>query len=94
MFGEPFRTSPQYVYGHPDWDLILKGFVDIGHSIISEPFSFEDDETLIGAGIGVELLYRRNLNVRLDWGFALDDLEAGDVNSGSNRLHLVATILF
>lgn len=94
MFGEPFRTAPQYVYGHPDWDLVLKGFVDIGHSIISEPFSFEDDETLIGAGIGVELLYRRNLNVRLDWGFALDDLEAGDVNSGSNRLHLVATILF
>jgi hemolysin activation/secretion protein len=94
MFGEPFRTAPQYVYGHPDWDLVLKGFLDIGHSIISEPFSFEDDETLIGAGIGIELLYRRNLNVRLDWGFALEDLDGRDVNSGSNRLHLVATILF
>jgi hemolysin activation/secretion protein len=94
LFGEPFRTAPQYVYGRPDWDLILKGFLDIGHSIISDPFSFEDDETLIGAGIGVELLYRRNLNVRLDWGFALDDLDGRDVNSGSNRLHLVATILF
>jgi hemolysin activation/secretion protein len=94
LFGETFRTAPQYVYGHPDWDLILKGFVDIGRSIISDPFSFEDDETLIGAGIGVELLYRRNLNVRLDWGFALEDLDSRDVNSGSNRLHLVATILF
>jgi len=94
MFGEPFRAAPQYVYGHPDWDLIFKGFVDIGHAIVSDPFSFEDDETLIGAGVGVEFLFKRNLNVRLDWGFALDDLEAGDVHSGSNRLHLVATILF
>ncbi len=94
MFGEPFRASPQYVYGHPDWDLILKGFFDIGHSMVSNELSFESDETLIGAGIGVEFLYKRNLNVRLDWGFVLDDLDGSNVHSGSNRLHLVATVLF
>jgi len=94
MFGEPFRAAPQYVYGQPDWDLILKGFFDVGHTIISNPLWFEEEQTLIGAGVGVEFLWKRNLNVRLDWGFALDDLEGAGVHSGANRLHLVATILF
>lgn len=94
MFGEPFRAAPQYVYGTPDWDLILKGFFDIGRVIISDPLFFETDETLMGAGIGLEFLYKRNLNVRLDWGFTLDDLNSRSVNSGSNRLHVVATLLF
>jgi hemolysin activation/secretion protein len=94
LFGETFRAAPQYVYGTPDWDLILKGFLDVGQTIVSQPFSFEDDHTLIGAGVGLEFLYRRNLNVRLDWGFVLEELDGRDVNSGSNRLHVVATILF
>jgi hypothetical protein len=94
LFGETFRTGPQHVYGVPDWDLILKGFFDIGHVMNSDELFFEQDDTLLGAGIGMELLFRRNLNVRLDWGFTLDDLDAGNVNSGSNRLHVVATILF
>jgi hypothetical protein len=42
----------------------------------------------------VELLYKRNLNVRLDWGFALEDVDSSGVNAGSNRLHLVCTLLF
>ncbi|MCA9296698.1 MAG: ShlB/FhaC/HecB family hemolysin secretion/activation protein, partial [Phycisphaerales bacterium] len=94
LFGQPFRRSPQFVYGTPDWDLILKGFVDVGRTIQSDRLSFERDETLIGAGVGVEFLYRRNLNVRLDWGFVLEGLDSQDVNDGSNRLHLVVTILF
>jgi hemolysin activation/secretion protein len=94
LFGQPFRRSPQFVYGSPDWDLILKGFIDVGRTIQSDRLSFERDETLIGAGVGVEFLYRRNLNIRLDWGFVLEELDSQDVNDGSNRLHLVVTILF
>jgi len=94
LFGEPFRTAPQYVYGRPDWDLVLKAFLDAGRVWQSDRFSFENDETLIGAGVGLDLLYRRNVNIRLDWGFALEDTDNGVVNSGSNRLHLVATFLF
>ena len=94
LFGESFRFAPQYVYGVPDWDLILRGFVDIGRTVNSDRLSFETNETLIGAGVGAELQLRRNLNVRLDWGFALEGLKGPDVNSGSNRLHFVATILF
>ncbi|MCH8344311.1 MAG: ShlB/FhaC/HecB family hemolysin secretion/activation protein [Planctomycetes bacterium] len=94
LFGEPFRAAPQYVYGRPDWDLILKGFFDVGRTIVSDRFAFESDETLMGAGVGVELLFKRNVSLRLDWGFVLEELEAQGINSGSNRLHVVATLLF
>jgi hemolysin activation/secretion protein len=94
LFGKPFRKAPQYVYGMPDWDLVLKGFLDVGRVVNSDRLSFEQDETLIGAGVGVDFLYRRNLTVRLDWGFVLEEMEDRDVNSGSNRLHLVVTVLF
>lgn len=94
LFGKPFRTAPQYVFGPVDWDLVPKAFFDVGRVYISDPFGFESDQTLMGAGIGIDLLYRRNLNVRLDWGFVLEEINALNVNEGSNRLHFVATILF
>jgi hemolysin activation/secretion protein len=94
LFGRAFRHAPQQVYGRPDWDLILRAFIDAAATNISNPFSFESDETLIGVGVGIEFQYRRNLNVRLDWGFALEDVRGGLVKDGSNRLHFVATILF
>lgn len=94
LFGEPFRVAPQYVFGRPDWDLVLKAFFDIGRANINDRLSFEENETLMGAGVGLDFLFKRNLNLRLDWGFALEDVDAGNVNSGSNRLHVVATLLF
>jgi hemolysin activation/secretion protein len=94
LLGQPFRFAPQQVYGRPDWDLIFRGFVDVGRTINSKRLAFESDETLVGAGIGVELLLRRNINVRLDWGFALRDARDGAAKSGDSRLHFVATLLF
>jgi len=94
LFGQPFRYAPQYVYGRPDWDLILKAFIDAGRTINSDRLSFEHDETLVGVGIGAELQFKRNLNVRVDWGFALEDLKSANVQAGDNRVHFVATILF
>jgi hemolysin activation/secretion protein len=94
LFGQPFRFSPQYPYGHPDWDLILKAFLDVGRTWNSDRMSFEHDETLVGTGIGLEILFKRNVNVRMDWGFALEDLESAPVHAGSNRLQFVATIMF
>ena len=72
----------------------MKGFFDVGRTIVSDRFAFESDETLMGAGVGVELLFKRNVSLRLDWGFVLEELEAQGINSGSNRLHVVATLLF
>jgi hemolysin activation/secretion protein len=92
LFGRPFRFAPDQRYGRPDWDLIFRGFLDVGRATNSDRQSFEKDETLVGTGFGVELLFKRNLSLRLDWGFALED--AADVKAGDNRLHFVGTILY
>lgn len=94
LFGQPFRWVPQEPYGSADWDLVLKAFVDIGRAENSDRLIFERDETLVGAGVGAELSLYRNVNLRVDWGFALEDVLDGEVESGDNRLHFVATFLF
>jgi hemolysin activation/secretion protein len=96
LFGETFRYKPQQPYGRADWDLIAKGFVDAGATYNSHKESFEHDDTLVGAGFGFEFLYKRNLSIRTDFGWALKDVEATDrtVTAGSSRVHFVATILF
>ncbi len=93
LFNEPFRVVPQQPYGAADWDFIVRGFFDIGRTLNTNRFSFENDETLMGAGVGVEFAYRSNLNVRVDWGVALEELE-GEVRDGSSQVHFVGTIFF
>jgi hemolysin activation/secretion protein len=93
LFGHTFRYRPQAPYGRADWDLILKGFFDAARTIVSSPQPGEEDLTLLGTGVGLEFLYRRNLSVRLDWGVALEEIE-NEVSAGSNRFHISATILY
>jgi hemolysin activation/secretion protein len=91
--GEPFRFRPQFGYGATDWDLILRAFIDIGRSENSDRKSYEFDETLVGAGVGVQLQVLRNLDLRLDLGFPLQDLESrNDLDSA--RLSFVGTLAF
>ena len=94
LFNREFRFAPQYTYGSTDWDLILKAFFDVGRTIISDPLSFESDETLLGTGVGVELRYERNIRLRLDWGIAIESIPSRGVKGGSDRVHFVATVLF
>ncbi len=94
FFGEQFRWVPQQPYGSADWDLILKGFVDIGRTIISDVPGAEEEETLIGVGIGAEFQVKSNFSLRVDWGIALEDVESSEIKAGSNRVHFLATILF
>ena len=92
--GEPFRVAPQQVYGPTDWDMILKGFVDAAHTINhgSGPAP-RDTETLLGAGIGLELQYKRNVTIRTDWGWALHEVP-GVVDEGSGQFHFELTVLY
>ncbi len=92
--GKPFKWAPQQVYGRPDWDLVLRAFFDAGITSNSQRLPFERNETMIGAGIGAELLVLSNFSVRTDWGFALSDLDNGLGKQGDNRLHFVLTLLF
>jgi hemolysin activation/secretion protein len=94
-FGQVFRLRPQTRYGRPDWDLITKAFIDFGRAEQEDRLSFETNETLIGAGVGVELLVGRNINMRLDWGVALEEVEQPTrVTPGSSRVHFVVTLVF
>ncbi|MCB1281787.1 MAG: hypothetical protein KDB18_09720, partial [Salinibacterium sp.] len=94
FFGEPFYAAPRTVYGRPDWDLVLKAFMDVGRSENVDRQAFEKDEDLWGAGVGMDFLFYRNMSVRVDWAVALDEVDNQNVKSGSNRFHLVFTLLF
>lgn len=92
LFGQPFRVAPQEVYGRPDWDLIFRGFVDVGKTQVANTVFPEEDSDLLGVGVGIELQFRRNLTIRADWGYALED--AGPTREGDSRLHFVGTLLY
>lgn len=77
-----FRVAPQQVYGRPDWDLMLRAFVDAGRAIRSDSSidsigDVEIDQTLVGAGVGAELVFRSNLRLRADYAFALKGTNNG-----------------
>jgi hemolysin activation/secretion protein len=88
VMGRPFRFRPDQRYSRPDWDLILRGFVDVGRVTGEDLHS----ETLAGTGVGAEIVVMRNLSLRLDWGIALNDVR--ETKSGDSRLHFVGTILY
>jgi hemolysin activation/secretion protein len=93
VFGEPFRFSPQQPWARPDWDLILRAFLDVGRTFQVNRTEGEGDETLVGTGVGVELQLKQNINLRVDWGVALDRV-TGQVDPGANRFHIVGTFLY
>lgn len=100
LWDQSFRWRPQYVYQRPDWDLVFRGFFDYAqtdHSDVDDVSVFEEDQSLMAAGAGVELQIKRNLSLRLDWGYVLEDVEQfGTVRAseGDNRFHFVGTILY
>lgn len=95
VFGSPFRMRPQTRYARPDWDLIGKVFLDAGTAENADRQPFESDETLISTGLGIELFVGKNINLRVDWGVVLSEVEEPThVTPGSSRVHFVVTVLF
>jgi hypothetical protein len=43
--------------------------------------------------VGVELQFKQNATLRLDWGFALSEIK-NEVDTGDNRVHVVFTVLY
>ena len=102
-----FRAAPQQVYGRPDWDLTFRAFVDVGRAIRNAngiaPGDFEDDDTLIGVGVGAEFQFRSNLRARVDWATPLTTTSRNrdpndpnhSVRFGDNsEVHLLFSILY
>lgn len=93
---DDFRWAPAEAFGRTDWDLVMKAFVDVGKTEISEAQTGEEGHTLVGAGVGLELVLGRRLSARLDWGVALDDVDdpAVQVDSGDSELHFLLTVMY
>ncbi len=104
---DDFRLAPQQVYGRPDWDLILRAFVDIGHTRRNARGPAlalnERHQTLIGAGVGAELLIRSNIRARIDWAMALKSQNMNPaastsgrsgVTPGDSEIHALISILY
>jgi len=96
LFGQPFKYAPEAPLTRPDWDLVLRAFIDVGRVTQNRVAAGEFEETLKGAGAGVEFVFKRNLIVRADFGWALNDASNGQntVTAGSAQVHLSLTILY
>ncbi|MEN0020942.1 MAG: hypothetical protein AAF747_08685, partial [Planctomycetota bacterium] len=85
---------PDRAYGRADWDLIFRAFVDVGKTVQSDRLGFENDDDLIGTGLGLEFQLSRNFSARMDWAIALQEASNLDVKVGSNRFHFIFTVLY
>lgn len=89
-----FRVAPQRVLGRADWDLVVRAFLDGARTAKSGSVPGEEDETLLGVGLGLELVLRRNLSLRLDFARALREAGNREVKSGDTETHFSATLLY
>ena len=97
-----FNYRAPNLYGLPDWDLLVRGFVDWASVSFNDSDNYpqEVDQDLLSAGVGVEFQYRDHLNLRLDFGVVINELEdftdqpIEDAESGDSRLHVLATYSF
>ena len=97
LFGRPFHLARPSARRLPDWDLILRGFCDVGRAMVSDKLEVERDETLMSAGAGIELQFMRNLTFRMDWGYVLEGIGEGsakETRPGDSRLHLMMSVLW
>jgi hemolysin activation/secretion protein len=99
-----FRVRPQYSYSEPDWDFIIRPFVDWARVKSVRALPNEPSETLLGVGIGAEAHILRNVIARFDWGHALEGLTTNAalesdpnftrVTSGHDEFHFAVTVLY
>ena len=93
-----FRLRPGGAGAGADWDLILRGFLDCGHTYNNRiQTSVEADRLLVSTGGGIELQIFKPLymTVRADYGYVLQaehDLLLKPIEVGDSRIHISATI--
>lgn len=96
LFGKPLRVRPPYPGGAADWDLILRGFYDVGRGTNEQSSQSgvpkDPNETLMGAGVGLELIIRQNLFLRADNGWALRDVE--NIRKGNFEFYFSGTLVY
>jgi hypothetical protein len=93
LIGE-FRPGPDSYHRLPDWDFVIATFFDYGQTWNENKVPGEEDATLASLGIGLEVVLRQNFSVRLDYGFALSDVDSAEVESGDTEANFSATVRY
>jgi hemolysin activation/secretion protein len=96
FLGKDFRYAPQQPFGRADWDLVFKAFIDAARTENNDPQPGENDHTLVGAGLGIEYQFKRNVSARLEYGFPFEVVrdESENVDVGDGRWHFSLTLLY
>lgn len=94
-----FRATPQQVYGRPDWDFVIRTFLDMGYTDRNGGEDvLEFDQFLMSAGLGLEATYKGNLRVRADWarGIAEDQSNSAgeDEIDKSGKFHFLFSVMY
>lgn len=93
-----FHARPKYDFTFPDWDLVVRAFVDYAHvDYEDQEVGFEFENNLVGAGAGLELRLLRYFSARVDYGIALKEAnlaDAGTWKSGDDQVHFSVTLLY
>jgi hemolysin activation/secretion protein len=96
----PFQVWPRTVFTRPDWDLVLKAFVDGARTYetrTDEPSivnATEDRESLLAYGVGVEVQFMRYLRAGVDIAWPRSKLSDDSTGSDDPEIHAVATFMF
>ncbi len=93
LVGE-FRPGPSVDHRLPDWDFVVASFFDYGHTWNERAVPGEEDATLASLGLGLELVVRRNISMRFDYGWALRDVNFADVEAGDAEANFAATVRY
>jgi hypothetical protein len=89
-----FRLGPDAGLRLPDWDLVFAVFSDFGRVYNLEKVLGEHNDSLASVGFGTELILRRNLSVRFDYGFAMLDVPSAQVSRGDGEAHFYALVRY
>ena len=93
LVGE-FRPGPDSYHRLPDWDFVIATFFDYGQTWNQSAVPGEEDATLSSLGLAFEVVVRRNFSMRFDYGFALNDVDFADVQSGDTEANFAATVRY
>ncbi len=96
FLGQPFRVTPERVFGFPDWDFVLSTFFDYARTLNNDTpgVNTSPDETLMSTGIGAEVLLMQHFRLQTSWGYALEDLDNGQAESGDSEFHFLFQVSY
>lgn len=90
----PVQLRPTHVFARPDWDLVLRLFLDGARTYVSDRHSGEHHEALASYGVGVELQLLRYLRAGVDVAWPRASLSDGTQAGDHPRVHFLVSVMF